>query len=944
MTQANIVGARDEPMIGRSEELAALRALIAQVRAGRGQLAFIEGEAGIGKSRLVAEAMREAAGFGALVLFGKADELHGSRPFGVIADALDCSTRSADPTRTAIGAMLAGREASGLPEPGPSRQFQVVDAMTELVEQAAVRGPVLLVLDDLQWADHATLLTVRAIGARLRTMAVGVIGLYRPAPKSAMLDGIVDAAVRDAGLHVVVGPLAADDVAELVRRHVDAEPGARLLQLVAGAAGNPLFVSEMVSALLEEGSISLADGVADVRDVSLPAPLRLTILRRMTGLGEVTLETLRAAATLGATFDIADLVAVTGRTALELSSILSGPLDAHMFEEAGDKLRFRHDLIREAIYQDLPRGLRRELHSQAARALARVGRAPVDVAQQYLLGASPGDQEAIDWLCRAATEAASRAPATAIDFLQRAIGLARQDDPQRHGLRVQLADLLAYSGRPAEAESLAQSLLAGRQDPSADGALLNTLAQALFVQGRWAEIPDVARLAAARRTVDTAMKARLLADSALARIWTGDLDAAESEAQEALRLAEEADDGVAVWNALGNLSGVADKRGRFHESVELARRGLEVARDTPPDGRRRNPYIALAMALVTADRLHEAISVLHEGRQRGEELGALWDLPLYHAMVALPLHSLGEWDEAVAEAEAALACADELGAGGGRVGALGTLASIAIRRNQLDEAARLIDAATAIIEEHGPQWGAPPVAALIEARGDVDEAARRVTAAWESAVRRGVAEGLVGLGPDVVRLALATGSRGYAEQVTDVLETLAAQVQVPVADAGALLSRGRLSGDPDVLLAAVGAYRKGHRAPARAHAAEVAAAALVRAGREAEARPLVEETLATFEALDAQRDLGRVRSTLRDLGLRRGSRAAHRTVRAGWAALTETERQIVDLVAQGLTNPEVGRRLFISPRTVQSHLGHVFVKVGVSSRVELAARAAAHVR
>jgi DNA-binding CsgD family transcriptional regulator len=276
------------------------------------------------------------------------------------------------------------------------------------------------------------------------------------------------------------------------------------------------------------------------------------------------------------------------------------------------------------------------------------------------------------------------------------------------------------------------------------------------------------------------------------------------------------------------------------------------------------------------------------------------------------------------------------------VGALGTLTTIAIRRNQLDEAVRYADVATAIIKEAGPQWGGVPRVELLEAQGDTDAAAKLVVAHWESMARRGAAEGQLALGPEVVRLAMATGSIAYANEVADALETLAARARVPVADGAALLSRGRVSGDPDTLLAAVAAYRKGHRAPARAAAAEVAAVALVHAGRSAEAIPLLEETVATFEALDAQRDLAQVRSTMRTLGIRRGTRSAHRPARSGWEALTATERQIVALASQGLTNPEIGRRLFISPRTVQSHLGHVFTKVGLTSRVELAAQAASH--
>lgn len=937
------MGASLATMVGRESELAALRAVVDRVAGGRSQFAFVEGEAGIGKSTLLGEVRQHAAARGVVVLEGKADELHSARPFGAVADALACWTTSPDPKRAAVGALLEdwpGKPSDASDGPGP--QFQVVDAVAELLEEAAVRCATIVVLDDLQWADHASLLTVRAVAARLGTLSIGVIGAYRTLPRNPMLDSIVDAALRRGASHLLLASLGAEHVAEMVRQYLGADPGPRLLHRVAGAAGNPLFVTETVAALLEEGAIVRDNGTADVSDVALPPPLRLTILRRMSGLADLTLETLRAAAILGTTFDMADLAALTGRTALDLSTILSEPLRAHIIEGVGDRLRFRHDLIRDAIYEDLPLGMRRALHCEAARALAAAGRSPVEVAQQYLLGAAPGDEEAISWLRRAATEAAARAPVSAIEFLQRAIDLAMEGDLQRHMLRAQLADLLAYSGRPTEAEALVQSMLDGRSDPSLEGRLLNTLTQALFAQGRWREITELAHLASARQTVDTAMRARLLAESALARIWTGDIDGAEADALDALRLGEEADDAMAVWNALGNLSAVADKRGRFHEGVELARRSVAHARRASGDAQRRNPHMALGMALVSADRLHEAIDVLQEGRQLGERLGTLWDLPVYHAMVALPLHFLGEWDRAVAESEASLACAEEAGSGLGRVGALSTLTQIALRRNQMGDAVRFAEVATAIIRESGPQWGGVPRIELLEAQGDLDAAAKHAAAVWESCLRQGVAEGQLSVGPKLVRLAIATGSRGYARDVADALEVLARQAQVPVADGAALLSKGRLTGDPDTLLAAVEAYRKGHRAPDRAEAAEVAAVALARAGRSVEATTLLEETVATFEALDAQRDLARVRSTMRSLGIRRGSRSAHRESRTGWPALTDTERQIVALVVEGLTNPEIGRRLFISPRTVQSHLGHVFTKVGLTSRVELAAQAASH--
>ncbi len=823
---------------------------------------------------------------------------------------------------------------------GPAAQYRLVDGCIELVERAALAGAVVVILEDLHWADPATILVARTIAFRLSALPIVLLITYRPSPQVGALDALVDAAGREGAVHLRLEPLDPASVTGLVRHQLSGDPGPRLLARVAGASGNPLFVNELVAALLEDGAIEMVDGRPEVRAVTLPPSLRVTILRRLSFLEEPALAALRTAAILGTTFDISDLAAVSGRPAVELLATLREPLRARIIEEAGTRLRFRHDLIREAVYADLPLNARTALHRDAAKALAAAGAAAAEVAEQYLRGAIPGDGAAVHWLQRTAREERSRAPESAMRFLERAIELLPDDDPLSDGIRVDLADLLAYSGRPSGAAALAEEVLGRSLGATLEARALQALVQAHVAQGRWLDVVQVVSDAAQRPGLALGTRARLLGESALARIWTGDLDGAETEAEQALRMGEQAGDSFATWNALGNLSAVADKRGRFEKGVTLARRGADLAARTATDGQRRLPHIALGAALVSADRLREAISTLQLGRQLGERMGTQWDLPFYHAMLALPLQSLGEWDQATAEAEAALSCADEMGSHGGRVGALGTLARIAIHRDEIADAVRLTRTATAIVDELGPQWGGVPVIALLEVDGDLDAAAARLVTAWDRAQRGGQVEAQLGMGPEVVRLALATGARATAEDVTEELERLAPIAGVPVAQAGALLSRGRLNGDPDLLIRAVEAYQRGGRAPAGAAAAETAAAALMRHGRTAEAMPWFDDALATFEALQARRDIARIRSTMRALGIRRGSRSAHRPARSGWEALTATEQRIVALVAEGLTNPEIGRRLFISPRTVQSHVAHVFTKLGLTSRVELAARVA----
>ena len=195
--------------------------------------------------------------------------------------------------------------------------------------------------------------------------------------------------------HVLLGPLSADEAAHLAGEVVGLPAGPRLLEQVAGAAGNPLFVIELVRALDDEGAIDVRDGRAEARPASLPPTLRLTFLRRLSLLPEDALNMLRVASILGSTFSLAELALLAGRSAAQLVPALAAAVDAGLLSESGDRLAFRHDLVRDAIYHDLPVAVRKGLHREAGAVLGGAG-APVErVAGHVALGAEQGDAEAV---------------------------------------------------------------------------------------------------------------------------------------------------------------------------------------------------------------------------------------------------------------------------------------------------------------------------------------------------------------------------------------------------------------------------------------------------------------------------------------------------------------------------------------------------------------------
>ena len=232
---------------------------------------------------------------------------------------------------------------------------------------------------------------------------------------------------------------------------------------MGGAGGNPLFVIELVRALDDEGAIDVLDGRAEARPASLPPTLRLTLLRRLSLLPEDALNLLRIASILGASFSLAELGLLAGRSPAQLVPALAAAVDAGLLTESGDRLTFRHDLVRDAIYHDLPAAVRKGLHREAGAVLGGAG-VPVErVAGHVALGAEHGDAEAVGWLRRAAQLSAARAPATTVRLLERALEITDPADPICDALAAELVEPLLSTGRLRDAETVARE----RARPSA---------------------------------------------------------------------------------------------------------------------------------------------------------------------------------------------------------------------------------------------------------------------------------------------------------------------------------------------------------------------------------------------------------------------------------------------------------------------------------------------
>ena len=313
-------------------------------------------------------------------------------------------------------------------------------------------------------------------------------------------------------------------------------------------------------------------------------------------------------------------------------------------------------------------------------------------------------------------------------------------------------------------------------------------------------------------------------------------------------------------------------------------------------------------------------------------------------VTTLPGNLTGEWDDAIAELEASFELADEIQTVVAR--AHGILSLISLHRNDLSRAEEAADAAARDLARWGPgyltTWAAWPRALIQEAGGELGQALATMTGAWDTCARLGLALDYPAVGADLVRLALASGDIGRARDASAAVTEVAARNEVPWMTGAALRCQGLIEDDAEILQAAAGACAGGSRPLQLALACEDAGAAFARQGRPDRARPLLDQALGIYERLGAARDLARAEATLREAGIRRGRRGTRGRPQIGWASLTPAEHAVAGLVAEGLSNPQIGERLYISRRTVQTHLAHMFAKLDIATRAQLAADVTRH--
>lgn len=432
--------------IGRSSELASLTDAIELLAAGIGGVVLVEGPAGIGKSFLVDHACSEATLRGVASMSGGAGILERDRAFGAVFSAVGCNPQATEPRRNALWKRVAE---AGMAAPWEREvsiiRFAVQDALVDLIEDELRGGPLLLAVDDLHWADAASLAALGAIAQLARHLPLQLVLSYRPVPRSEALVDLI-ASLQPGANRMSLGPLSAEDSAALVASR---GAGGRIPFPIERLGGNPFL---LLSAIDTAAQGHRADRTS--------ADARWAVLGRLEGLGSTTIDLLRVAAALARPFDLDDLVVISGYTDLVVLQALDEASRAGVLVASGHHLAFTHDLVRETMLAELSEPLLRGLHRGIWRAMATSGRPAFGFAAYVVMAAAPGDTDAVAVLRRAGTELAETDPSSAAAFLAHAADLAvPMSWAERGEIAIDRAEVLRLAGRPAGVVSLVEECL-----------------------------------------------------------------------------------------------------------------------------------------------------------------------------------------------------------------------------------------------------------------------------------------------------------------------------------------------------------------------------------------------------------------------------------------------------------------------------------------------------
>ena len=922
MTESSARRALGGLLRGRDSELAVLGECLSGVERGEAGMLLVEGPAGIGKSSLLAEARVMAGRMGVRALFGEASDTHETVPFAPLLDA----TLGSDPP---IGDRESARMLSEQP-------YWMLDELQGALEAAALERPLVLVIDDVHWADSGTLGALTALPGRLVGSPILWILARRGDGGRARVRESMARLERGGARRLRIPPLSEQAVAAVVADVVGAEPATGLLAVASGASGVPFLLVELLEGLKEEGRLRVQDGRAEVVGHVLPRRLNDSMRDRLDRLSGDAAQAIRVASVLGPRFSAGQLAAMLQRRPSAIVAAVDEGMRTDFLIDAGGLLGFRHSLLRQAVRETLPGSLRRALQREAATVLLESGAAAVEVAEQLAEGAEPGDREAIEKLSEAARSVAASDADAAANLSVRALELMPRGDEGRGPLVAQTVVLLSAALRSDAANALGARELAGTlpadQEAEVRLALSAELRRSLMARTednrRALKLGGLTPVVRARHlgwlTYNLSVTAQSKEAASVGEVAIQEaLDVGDLEAQVIATV------GLACVDGTGGAFGSAARRIEALPSLERV------------SG--RESYVHLvgfhyANALVHVGRLDDALRLLDDGVARGRRDRNAYLLESWAQYGSLLRLASGRLADARAEAESHETIFKEAAAANfTAIAGVVALAEVATRTGDRKLLKAVVDLARRIPTDSTPlvkRYGDWILALAAVMRDDLGDAASRLRGDYPPYASPFL-PGDAAHPPAVARIALAAGDRTLAAGAVDAAESFARQNDgEPLVSAIAAHTRSLAEHDSAGLVDVTRLLRRSQRPLLYADACEDAGLALGREGFQGDAITQLTAALDTYLDCEAGADARRVTRHLREHGLRRAARSRRRPS-SGWQSLTDSELRVVRLVADGRTNRDAADRLFLSPHTVSSHLRHAFAKLDINSRVEL---------
>jgi ATP/maltotriose-dependent transcriptional regulator MalT len=953
-----------EQLVGRAEACGAFDDVLAELDRGRSAELALVGEPGIGKTRLLTELAARADARGHLVLGGSASELERDLPFWVFVDALDEYLEGLPPRRLEamdddvrselahVFPSLARFEAAG----GgvfQHERYRTYRAVRELLERLTSTTPLVLVLDDLHWADPGSAELLGALLRRPPPAAVLVALAVRPRQAPERVTAALERAQRVGTLaSVEVGALTRGEAGELLGDAFDTRAATALFE---ESGGNPFYLQQLARSVARGRRAGGPD--LSPTELDVPPAVAVALAEELALLSDAARRVLEGGAVAGDPFEpelAAAAAAMPEAAALEaLDELLK--LDLVRETEVPRRFRFRHPLIRRAVYESTPGGWRLGAHERSADALASRGAPATERAHHVARSARQGDAAAVATLREAGEAAALRAPASAAAWFGEALRLLPGTAPdelrvelllsraralvatgqfgaghaallesighvptESVGLRIRLTTACAgvehLLGRHEDAHARLAAAVDDLADPGSPEAatLMVELAMDGFFRMDYAGMREWAERAlhAARPLGDRPLTAAAVAVLAFGSAASGATEEARARLLEAAALVSDLDDAALALrlDAAANLAGAALYLDRYEEAAAHAERALSVARKTGQSEYIPLPYSILGQVRLLRGQLVEAAELLDdavEGARLSGNVQALAGNLVNRSLTAL---AAGDLETAIATAEENFELTEGLDQS--LVCAAGVALAAALLENGDPE--RAVDVLTR--SSGGDELRLIPGVFR-------PKSLELLTRCWLAADRR----------TEAARSAAHTAAAAATLKLR-MADSMAGRAAAAVAlDAG----------DPDsaakrALDAAVAADDVG--APVEAALARtLAGRALAQAGQPDRAVAELKRAASELHACGALRYRAAAERELRSLGHR-----VHRRTRPGQgdgggvASLTGREMQVARLVVDRRTNPEIADALFLSPKTVETHIRNIFRKLHVSSRVEVA--------